>query len=111
MGGAKYLFHNLGNGHFEEIQREGRNRQPPLVVWPQAQSIYAGTGHPDLFVANDYGVAELYLNDGKALSTNQASATGVGFAPKSGMNVAAGDIFKPGQVCGVCLEYLGRTAC
>ena len=23
-----------------------------------------GTGHPDLFVANDYGVAELYQNDG-----------------------------------------------
>jgi len=24
-----------------------------------------GTGHPDLFIANDYGVSELYFNDGK----------------------------------------------
>jgi hypothetical protein len=55
-----------------------------------------GTGHPDLFVANDYGVSELYLNDGKRFQ-EAGQRTGVGFAPKSGMNVSFGDIFNQGR--------------
>jgi hypothetical protein len=31
--------------------------------WPAPQPICRGQGYPDLFVANDYGVSELYLND------------------------------------------------
>ena len=63
-GGRKYLFHNLGNGSFEEISAKvGINSRR----WALAASAadLRGTGHPDLFVANDYGVSELYLNDGK----------------------------------------------
>jgi enediyne biosynthesis protein E4 len=55
-----------------------------------------GSGHPDLFIANDYGVSELYLNDGKRFREAGAQ-TGVGFAPKSGMNVAFGDILNRGR--------------
>ncbi len=55
-----------------------------------------GTGHPDLFVANDYGVSELYLNDGKKFHES-GKETGIGFAPKSGMDVAFGDIFNQGK--------------
>ena len=49
-----------------------------------------------MFVANDYGVSELYLNDGKRFH-EVGSKSGVGFAPKSGMNVAVGDIFNHGK--------------
>jgi hypothetical protein len=55
-----------------------------------------GTGHPDLFVANDYGVSELYLNDGKRFH-EAGKETGIGFSPKSGMDVAFGDIFNQGK--------------
>src|SRR3954451_13129158 len=55
-----------------------------------------GTGHPDLFVSNDYGVSELYFNDGKRFR-EVGQQTGVGFAPKSGMNTAFGDIFNRGK--------------
>ena len=55
-----------------------------------------GTGHPDLFIANDYGVSELYFNDGKRFH-EVGEQTGVGFAPKSGMNASFGDIFNRGQ--------------
>jgi hypothetical protein len=55
-----------------------------------------GTGHPDLFIANDYGVSELFVNDGKRFHEEGANS-GVGFAPKSGMNVAVGDIFNQGK--------------
>jgi hypothetical protein len=94
-GGRKYLFHNLGGGKFEEVSAKvGINSRR----WALAASAadLRGTGHPDLFVANDYGVSELYLNDGKRFH-EAGEQTGVGFAPKSGMNVAFGDIFNQGR--------------
>jgi hypothetical protein len=94
-GGRKYLFHNLGNGKFEEVSAKvGINSRR----WALAASAVdlRGTGHPDLFIANDYGVSELYLNDGKRFH-EAGEQTGVGFAPKSGMNVAFGDIFNQGR--------------
>jgi hypothetical protein len=56
-----------------------------------------GTGYPDLFIANDYGVAELFLNEGGKRFRDAGEQTGVGFAPKSGMNVAFGDILNRGS--------------
>jgi len=94
-GGRKYLFHNLGNGKFEEVSAK-------LGIGSRRWSLAAaaadlrGTGHPDLFVANDYGVSELYFNDGKRFH-EVGEQTGVGFAPKSGMNAAFGDILNQGR--------------
>jgi len=56
-----------------------------------------GTGYPDLFIANDYGVSELFFNDGGKRFREVGKATGVGFAPKSGMSAAAGDILNQGR--------------
>ena len=94
-GGRRYLFHNLGNGRFEEVSAKAgiSSRRWALAA---AAADLRGTGHPDLFVANDYGVSELYFNDGKRFS-EVGEQTGVGFAPKSGMNVAFGDILNQGR--------------
>ncbi|HEY0796026.1 MAG TPA: CRTAC1 family protein [Acidisarcina sp.] len=94
-GGRKYLFHNLGNGKFEEVSNKvGINSHR----WSLAASAIdlRGTGHPDLFVANDYGVSEVYLNNGHSFQES-GQQTGIGLAPKSGMNVAFGDIFNDGR--------------
>ncbi|HXM08408.1 MAG TPA: CRTAC1 family protein [Terriglobales bacterium] len=94
-GGRKYLFHNLGNGKFEEVSEKlGINSRR----WALAASAadLRGTGHPDLFVANDYGVSELYFNNGNRFR-EVGQQTGVGFAPKSGMNAAFGDILNQGR--------------
>jgi len=94
-GGRKYLFHNLGDGKFEEVSAKlGINSRRWALASGAAD--LRGTGHPDLFIANDYGVSELYLNDGKQFH-EAGERTGVGFAPKSGMNVAFGDIFNQGR--------------
>lgn len=94
-GGRKYLFHNLGNGSFKEVSAEVGIKSRRWALASGAADL-SGTGHPDLFVANDYGVSELYVNDGKRFH-EEGQQTGVGFAPKSGMNVAFGDIFNQGK--------------
>jgi hypothetical protein len=94
-GGRKYLFHNLGNGKFEEVSAKvGIDSRR----WALASAVadLRGTGHPDLFVANDYGVSELYFNDGRRFH-EVGEQTGIGFAPKSGMNAAFGDILNQGK--------------
>jgi hypothetical protein len=94
-GGRKYLFHNLGNGKFEEVSAKVGISSRRWALAASAADL-RGTGHPDLFVANDYGVSELFLNDGGHFH-EAGQTTGVGFAPKSGMNVAFGDVFNQGR--------------
>ena len=94
-GGRKYLFHNLGGGHFEEVsERAGlSSRRWSLAA---VAGDLRGTGYPDLFVANDYGVSELFLNDGGHFR-EAGRDTGVGYAPKSGMNASLGDVLNQGR--------------
>jgi hypothetical protein len=94
-GGRKYLFHNLGNGRFEEVSEKAGISSTRWALAASAADLRS-TGHPDLFIANDYGVSELFLNDGGHFH-EAGQATGVGFAPKSGMNVAYGDILNQGK--------------
>ncbi len=94
-GGRKFLFHNLGNGRFEEVSEKVGIQSNRWALAASAADL-RGTGHPDLFIANDYGVSELFLNDGGHFH-EAGQATGVGFAPKSGMNVAYGDILNQGK--------------
>jgi hypothetical protein len=94
-GGRKYLYHNLGSGKFEEVSAKLGidSRRWALAA---AAADLRGSGHQDLFVANDYGVSELYFNDGKEFREVGAE-TGVGFAPKSGMTAAFGDVLNQGR--------------
>ena len=94
-GGRKYLFHNLGDGSFEEIsQKAGIDTRR----WALAATVadLRGTGNQDLFIANDYGISELYFNDGKQFR-EAGNDTGVGFSPKSGMNASVGDVLNQGR--------------
>jgi hypothetical protein len=94
-GGRKFLFHNLGNGRFEEVSEKVGIKSNRWALAASAADL-RGTGRPDLFIANDYGVSELFLNQGGHFQ-EAGQATGVGFAPKSGMNVAYGDILNQGK--------------
>ena len=61
-GGGKYLFRNKGDGTFEDVTDEDGHRQPSLGPGRGRRADLRGTGYPDLFVANDYGVSELFAN-------------------------------------------------
>jgi enediyne biosynthesis protein E4 len=95
-GGRKYLLRNVGNGRFEDV-----TAQAGIDTRRWALSVVAadlrGTGYPDLFIANDYGVSELYFNEGGKRFREVGKETGVGFSPKSGMNAAVGDVMNNGQ--------------
>jgi hypothetical protein len=94
-GGRKYLFHNLGDGLFEEVSEKLGidTRRWALAV---TAGDLRGTGYPDLFIANDYGISELYFNDGKRFR-EVGKQTGVGFSPKSGMNASMADVLNQGR--------------
>ena len=95
-GGRKYLFHNLGNGHFKEVSAEMGISSRRWSLAAVAADL-RGTGYPDLFIANDYGVSELYLNEGGKRFREAGKEAGVGFSPKSGMTASVGDVLNQGQ--------------
>jgi enediyne biosynthesis protein E4 len=96
-GGRKHLLHNRGDGVFQDVTAAMgiTSRRWTLAV---AAVDLQGTGYPGLFLANDYGVSEMFINrDGKRFE-DVAAETGVGRAPKSGMNAALGDVFNDGRL-------------
>ncbi|MDZ7694114.1 MAG: CRTAC1 family protein [Balneolaceae bacterium] len=95
-GGRKYLFHNEGDGTFKEVSKElglVSNRWS----FSSAAIDLNDSGYPDLVVANDYGVDELYINQEGKQFENMGNQAGMGFSPKSGMNVSFGDIMNQGK--------------
>jgi len=95
-GGRKYLFHNLGGGRFEEVSHQlGIDSRRWALAAVAAD--FRGTGYPDLFIANDYGVSEFFINEGGKRFREVGKEAGVGYAPKSGMNASVGDILNQGR--------------
>ncbi len=94
-GGRKYLFHNLGGGRFEEVSEKLGLSSRRWALAAVAADL-RGTGYPDLFIANDYGVSELFVNEGGRFR-EVGKQTGVGYAPKSGMNASVGDVLNQGR--------------
>ena len=96
-GGRNYLLRNRGDGTFADVSEqmglEGRR-------WTLAAAAadLSGTGYPDLFVANEYGVDELFINQQGERFVHAGERTGIGFMPKSGMNAALGDVLNQGSL-------------
>jgi len=95
-GGGNHLYRNLGEGRFEDVAATMGLDSHRWALCAAAADL-RGTGYPDLFVANDYGVSELYANEAGRGFREVGKATGVGYAPKSGMNVSFGDVFNQGR--------------
>jgi hypothetical protein len=94
-GGRKYLYRNLGGGRFAEVSEERGIASRRWALAAVAADL-RGTGYPDLFIANDYGVSELFVNEGGRFR-EVGRETGVGHAPKSGMNASVGDVLNQGR--------------
>jgi hypothetical protein len=96
-GGRKYLLRNQGNGAFEDVTAKLGISSRRWTLAVVAADLF-GTGYPDLFLSNDYGVSELFANRGGKRFEDVGGETGVGRAPKSGMNASLGDVFNDGRL-------------
>ena len=94
-GGKNLLFHNLGNGKFEDVtDRLGVGSTRWTLA--AASADFNDDGWPDIYLANDYGPEELYLNDhGRRFTLTTA---GLESESKSGMSVALGDAYNRGRL-------------
>ena len=103
-GGHKVLFRNRGDGSFEDItEKVGLNSG----LW--SLSVGAGDlnndGWPDLYMANDFGPDELYLNTGATecpprfrLVIDPRGHPGIGNDWWKGMNVDMADVNNDGYL-------------
>ena len=96
-GGRKFMLRNRGDGTFEDTTAALglTTRRWTLAV---AAGDFAGTGYPDLFLANDYGASQLFANQGGGRFADVSRESGVGVTPKSGMSASVGDIFNNGRL-------------
>ena len=96
-GGRKYLFKNLGNGKFKDVTAEYGLTSTKWVLAAGAADLN-GDGYPELYVADDYNVDELYLNEKGQRFVERGKQAGIGNIPKSGMSVSFGDINNTGAL-------------
>lgn len=95
-GGRKFLLRNLGGGKFEDVTEKVGLTSHRWTLAAVAADLH-GTGYPDIVLANDYGTTEVYENLHGEKFREIGKECGVGFAPKSGMNAAVGDILNQGK--------------
>jgi hypothetical protein len=94
-GGKNLLFHNLGGGKFEDVtDRMGVGSTRWTLA--AASADFNDDGWPDIYIANDYGPEELYLNDhGRRFALTTA---GLESESKSGMSLTLGDAYNRGRL-------------
>ncbi|HZM00915.1 MAG TPA: CRTAC1 family protein [Planctomycetota bacterium] len=94
-GGHNTLWRNLGDGRFEDVTAATGcdSTRWTLAV---AAADFDGDGWQDLYLANDYGPEELFLNvEGRRF---ELASVGLGEDSKSGMSVAVGDVHNQGRL-------------
>jgi hypothetical protein len=95
-GGRNYLLHNRGDGAFEDVA-DALGLTSTRWTLAAAAGDVDGDGWPDLLVANDFGVSELYVNEGGRRFRDVSRVSNIGRVPKSGMNASFGDLLNRGE--------------
>lgn len=109
-GESDLLFHNRGNGTFEEISKKAGVNDPAMrfglgAVWGD----YDNSGWPSLLVANDSGPNFLYHNLRNGTFEEVGMLTGVALSPEGrevgNMGVDMGDFARNGKLDFVITDY------
>lgn len=95
-GGLNYLFENQGDGTFQDVSEAVGLHETRRWTLAAATADINDSGYPDIILANDYGVDEIFLNQNGEQFINVGSEAGLGFVPKSGMSVSVGDFLNQG---------------
>lgn len=94
--GVNYLYHNKGNGTFEDVsESSGIRRTAGHYALGVLMLDYDNDGWPDIYVACDSAASSLYHNNRDGTFTDAGLASGTAFnddgEPQAGMGVAAAD--------------------
>lgn len=94
-GGKNRLYRNLGGGRFEDVT-DATGVGSTRWTLAAASADFNEDGWPDLYLANDYGPEELFLNQaGRSFALTRA---GLSDDSKSGMSVSLGDLYNRGRL-------------
>jgi hypothetical protein len=100
-GNSSKLFHNLGNGRFEDVTQKAGLGEANSKSLGIAVIDFNGDGWPDLFVSNDTQPNKLYRNNRNGTFTEEAVAAGVAFGEdgvaRGAMGVDAADYDRSGR--------------
>ncbi|HEX4964356.1 MAG TPA: CRTAC1 family protein [Thermoanaerobaculia bacterium] len=100
-GTSSKLYHNLGNGKFEDVSQKAGIADPTSKSLGVAVLDYDGDGWPDLFVANDTQPNKLYRNLGNGTFKDEALEAGVAFSEegtaRGAMGVDSADYDRSGR--------------
>ncbi|MDP9263001.1 MAG: CRTAC1 family protein [Acidobacteriota bacterium] len=100
-GVSARLWHNLGNGKFEDATRKAGLLDPTSKSLGIAILDYDGDGWPDLLLANDTQPNKLYRNNRNGTFSEKGVAAGVAFSEdgiaRAGMGVDAADYDRSGR--------------
>jgi hypothetical protein len=100
-GVSARLWHNLGNGKFEDVTKKAGLYDPTSKGLGIAVLDYNNDGWPDLLLANDTQPNKLYMNNRNGTFTESAVPAGVAFSEdgvaRAGMGVDAADYDRSGR--------------
>jgi hypothetical protein len=112
-GQSGTLYHNLGNGTFEDVTRKAGLYDPASKALGVALIDYDTDGHLDLFVSNDTQPNRLYRNKGDGTFVDVAVRAGVAFneagVARAGMGVDAADYDGSGRQSLVIGNFSNET--
>lgn len=99
-GTAVRLWHNRGDGTFEDVTKKAGLAEPTSKTLGIAVLDYDNDGWPDLLFSNDTQPNKLYRNNGNGTFTEKAVLAGVAFSEdgvaRAGMGVDAADYDRSG---------------
>src|SRR5437016_97272 len=100
-GSSARLWHNLGNGKFEDATQKAGFYDPTSKSLGIAILDYNGDGWPDVLLANDTQPNKLYLNKQNGTFEERALSAGIAFSEdgvaRAGMGADAGDYDRSGH--------------
>ena len=101
QGQSSTLFHNLGNGRFEDVTKRAGLYDPTSKSLGIALLDYDNDGWMDLFVSNDTEPNKLYRNNHNGTFTDVAVGSGTAYSEagtvRAGMGTDAGDYDNSGE--------------
>ena len=115
IGGKNALYHNRGNGTFEDVSDKGGITSAKGTYGLGVSTLdFDNDGWVDLYVANDSNPSALYRNNHDGTFTDIGVTSGCAYSqdgkPQAGMGVAIGDYDRNGTMDVFKTNFAGDTS-